>query len=790
MASTEGLPGWARLGTALLILAVVVAVPAPAPGAGERSVYIVELVGAPLAVAGDAHAGAADRAGRRARLDAAEDDVRRRAGVEAAPVLYRYRVALNGFAARLTATEAARLRAEPGVVGVTPDRIRPTDAAPGAGGPSAVDGVSFLGLRDGLWARLGGPDHAGEGVVVGFLDTGVHPEHPSFANPGLAPSAGWAGTCQEGEAFPVSACNGKLVGARWFADGFGRGRVAEEDFLSARDSAGHGSHVAATAVGDAGVVPDVDGGDLGVGATSGVAPRAQLAVYKVCWAGRDDLAPPVPSGCADSDSLAAVDAAVADGVNVLNLSLSTESSAYGPLDSALLNAVGAGVFVSTSAGNRGPGAGTVGAPGDAPWVTSVAATSLPRTFVATATVSTPGQQPLAVTGASVTGALPRTPLVDGAAVPAAGVAPAQSGLCLAGSLDPGAVAGRAVFCRRGDNARLEKSAAVAAAGGAGMILANAADDEDTSADHHPLPTVHLNRADGAAVAGRLGTGGAEVTLEAGRAAPAPADRLAAFSSRGPQETVPDIPKPDLGAPGVTVLSATTPQGPRGRVFAVKSGTSMAAGHVAGTAALLTQLHPDWSPSARKSALMTTAWAGVSQPGGEAAGPFETGSGRIDPNRAADPGVVLEVAQADYARFLEGIQPGAVPGQAQPIAPSDLNLPAVSYAHLIGAAFTRRSFTSVDEAPANWRVTVEGLPGMVVTALPPVLNLAPAQTGEVQLVFVHAGAPFDTYTFGAVVLTQEADGRTVRLPVSIRPVRELAGRPGPPLPGGEERPESH
>ena len=784
MASTEARPGWTHVGAALLVLAaVVVAVPAPAPGADQRGTFIVELAGTPIAPAGG------NPEAQRARLDAAEDEVRRRAGVTAAPVLYRYRTALNGFAARLTALEAVRLGADPGVLRVTPDRIRVTDATATSGTPRTPgDGVAFLGLRDGLWARLGGPDHAGEGVVVGFLDTGVHPEHPSFADPGLPPAAGWAGSCQEGEAFPASACTGKLVGAKWFADGFGQRRVAEQDFLSARDSAGHGSHVAATAVGNAGVTPDVDGGDLGLGATSGVAPRAQLAVYKVCWTGRVDLAPPVPSGCADSDSLAAVDAAVADGVDVLNLSLSTESTAYGPLDQALLNAVGAGVFVSTSAGNRGPAAGSVGAPGDAPWVTSVAATSLPRVFVATATVTTPGQEPLAVTGASITGSLSRAALVDGAAVPAPGVTAAQSGLCLAGGLDPGAVAGRAVLCRRGENDRVAKSAAVAAAGGVGMVLANVADDEDTTADHHSIPTVHVSRADGAAVAARLGGGGAAISLEAGRAAPAPADLLASFSSRGPQETVPDIPKPDLAAPGVTVVSATAPQGLNGRVFAVKSGTSMAAGHVAGTAALLTQLHPGWSPAARKSALMTTASAEVSEFGGGPAGPFARGSGRIDPNRAAAPGLVLEVSPAEYARYLEGVRRGPLLSPTQSIAASDLNLPAVSYSQLMGAAVTRRIFTSVDGTAGTWRVTVEGVAGMAVTAMPPTLTLAPGQTGEVLLVLAHAGAPFDAYVTGAVVLTHEADGRTVRLPVSVRPVREPPGRPGPPLPGGNQPPD--
>jgi hypothetical protein len=180
---------------------------------------------------------------------------------------------------------------------------------------------------------------------------------------------------------------------------------------------------------------------------------------------------------------------------------------------------------------------------------------------------------------------------------------------------------------------------------------------------------------------------------------------------------------------------------------------------------------------------------VSEPGGAAAGPFATGSGRIDPNRAAEPGVVLDVSPADYARYLEGVRPGAVPGQARPIAPSDLNLPAVSYAHLIGAAVTRRSFTSVDEMAGTWQVKVEGLAGMAVTAVPPVLTLAPGQSGDVQLAFVHAGAPFDAYAAGALVLTHETDGRTIRLPVSIRPVREPPGRPGPPLPGGDERPDT-
>lgn len=760
---------------------------------GRRDTYLVELAAAP--------------GSHQALVDALQTLVAGRTGTGGAPVLYRYRHALAGFAAGLTAAEASRLAADPGVAHVWPDALRQPDSTGAvsagepvpAGGESRAEAVDLLGLPGGLWARLGGAGHAGEGAVVGVVDTGVHPEHPSFADDGMlpAPPAGWRGACEAGEEFPASACNRKLLGARSFVAGFGAGRLAAGEFRSARDAVGHGSHVASTAVGNHGVHPVVGGNDLGIAAVSGIAPRAHLAVYKACWVGVDAAAGP---RCADSDTVAAVDAAVADGVDVLNLSLSSgPSRPFGPLESALLHAGLAGVFVATSAGNGGPGAGTLGAPGDVPWVTAVAATTLPRTFAARATISgavpvtaagEPGTraapEPMVVTGASVTPALGAVPLVDGQAGARPGEA-SRAPLCLPGTLDPAVVTGRAVLCRRGVNDRVEKSRVVRDAGGVGMVLTNSGPAEPTVADRHSIPTVHVGWADGMAVRDRLARGApAELAIAAARAVPAPADQLAEFSSRGPQRAVPDIPKPDLAAPGVSVLAATTPRPANGlargmetgETFALKSGASMSAAHVSGVAALLTQLHPDWSPTALKSALMTTAERAV-RAADRPAGPFETGSGRVAPNRAADAGLVLEVSELDWTRYLAGVDRKSVQGPAEPLPPSDLNLPAISYARFPGAAVTRRVVTSVDGEGATWRVGIEGLPGVAAVAVPRELTLGPGRHGEVHLAFTLAGAPLDAYTYGALVLTHVVDGRTVRLPISIRPAR-----PAPPA--GPER----
>jgi hypothetical protein len=523
-----------------------------------------------------------------------------------------------------------------------------------------------------------------------------------------------------------------------------------------------------------------------VGRISGVAPRAQLAASKVCWDGRDRDGAHAEAVGRESDAVGAGEAAITDGVNVLNISLGAGPSAvFGPLEGALLQAAGAGIFIAGSAGNNGPEAGTVGAPGAVPWATSVAATTLARAFQASA-AATGGGGGLEVQGASATPGLGRARLVDAATAAAPGVEGVRAQQCQAGSLDPAKVAGTAVLCRRGGNARLDKGRAVHDAGGAGMILANDSDAETLAADVQPLPALNVSPADGLALQRLLSAGPTDISMTAGRAVASAGDMLAGFSSRGPQAAVPDIAKPDLAAPGVAILAASTPTPSRPdqprEAFRVFNGTSMSSAVVAGAAALLHQLDPGRSPAALKSSLMTTARPEVHGAGGGTAGPFESGSGRVDPNRAADPGLVLDIAAVDYARYLKAVDPKSVAGDAQPLAPSDLNLPAVSYSALIGAALTRRTFTGADRAAGTWRVRIEGLAGVAAGALPDSFTIEPGHTQDVRLAFAWAGAPLGRYVFGVVRLTNAADGRTVRLPVSIRPAPLESAAPGVPKGG--------
>jgi subtilisin family serine protease len=780
-----------------------------AGSSGDPQTYIVELRAAPAAVAPAPVAGALAPGGRsqsvgaaadaaRARIDALERlALARLAGISGAggrgagpPVLYRYRDALAGFAARLTAAQAVTLAAAPEVAQVTPDRLlTPAATTPvaGATGRSGGEGPAFLGLPEGLWARLGGPGEAGRGQIVGVVDTGIAPTSPSFAATGsgggaaIPVPAGWRGICQTGDGFPPESCSGKLVGARAFAAGYGADLLAPGEHISPLDGEGHGTHTAATAAGDAGVLPDVGGSDLGVPALSGVAPAASVAAYKACWSGRKDPGWARADGCAQSDVVAAIDAAVADGVDVLNYSVG--GAPEGPLDPvsmALMGAAASGVFVSAAAGNDGPAPGTVRGPPAAPWVTAVGASTLARSFSAAVRLRDAGgvvPDQLTVIGASVSGPLAEAPILDASRAALPGVAPGDAGLCLPGSLDPARAGGAVVLCGRGVNAGVQKALAVRSAGGVGMIVANSDPGQELSAEAGWVPSLSVGVEDGASLRAVIAAAAQPLaTVHAGTAVPAPGDVLAQFSARGPQATTPDVAKPDLVAPGVAILAASaagvsgeTPTPPL--AFQALTGTSMAAPQVAGAAALLMQLHPGWSPAVIRSALMTTANPAVVREDGETpATPWDVGSGRIDPTRAADPGLVLDVSTDEYVRFLEAIAPGTAIGRfgrtLAPLRPLDLNLPSIAISRLGAGEATARTLTSVDGVAQTWTVVVQGVPGVAASASTATIALAPGASTTLALSFAPAGLAPGQPTFGAVVLTDVADGRTVRIPVSI------------------------
>ena len=796
------------------------AAPGTAAGPYSDGRYVVVLAGDPVAKADGSTAaepnlksapgGGVDVTQRAAQdyrrtLLKTQEDVARTVG---ARPTQQYTVALNGFAAQLTAAQAQELAGTPGVLAVTKDVLRhptagsttagttaaptagsTTAAAPATGSGTAATTADYLGLTgpDGVWSELGGAAGAGRGVVVADLDTGLWPEHPSVAGrpQGTAPAAGdefspyrtasgqvrmakndggtFTGTCETGEDWDAADCTTKVVGARVFSTGFtaGNGPLAETEPASARDTDGHGTHTATTAVGLSGVRATIDGADFGE--TTGVAPAAALAVYKVCWTAASGDA-----GCANSDLVAAIDAAVADNVDVINFSIGggAATDVVDPVELAFLSAASAGIFVSASAGNSGPGASTLDHA--SPWLTTVgAATSVLRE----GTVRLGDGRRFVGASFNVT-PLPRSPLALSTAVAAPGAKAADAQLCLAGSLDPARAAGRIVVCDRGGNGRVEKSAEVERAGGVGMVLVNPTENS-LDADQHHVPTVHLDTAAGNAVKEHARKKGATASLElgntTGRATPAP--QIGGFSSRGPTFVNDgDVLKPDVSAPGVSVLAGYSPEASiSGDLFAPLSGTSMSAPHVTGLAALHLTAHPQWSPMAVKSALMTTARDLVGADGAPARDPFAGGAGFVDPTRMLEPGLVYDSGPLEWLQYLEGSGVDTGTG-VEAVDPSDLNQPSIAVGDLAGTRTVTRSVTATTSGLYHGTASV---PGFDVKVSPSLLVMTAGQTKRFTVTLTRTSAPLERWATGS--LTWRGADRTVRSPIALFP--ETVAAPG-------------
>ncbi|QNP68709.1 S8 family serine peptidase [Streptomyces roseirectus] len=789
------------------ILALTTQLPAHADSSGPRlpGTYLVQLADAPVAVHEDTRAPAGRRldTGTRAareyvdHLGERRDDVL--AGVPGVKPLRTFTTVVNGFTARLTSAQIGRLSRMPGVVSVTRNQMLPLAGEAGRTGTGRAtaartsttkppasppyareaaplpvpDMAAFLGLKGehGLYSRIpGGQANAGRGTIIGVVDSGIDTGNPSLgalpADPvaDKAIAAKWKGGCDPGkDPAHRATCNNKVIGAQYFPnDGVVDTKAGDWD--SPRDSDSHGTSTATTAAGNLNIPTTVP--DTGLtGRISGLAPAARIAAYKVCWV----------SACGYNESVAAIDKAVADGVDVINYSIGGPdlSVPSGVLETALRNAAEAGVFISAAAGNEGPG--TVRH--EMPWVMSVAASTHDTGYRTTLTLGD-GRSYDGV-GFSAT-ALPATRLVDSARAGAGGVTEADARLCAAGSLDPAKVRGAVVLCT-GNTGRVAKSVEVQRAGGVGMVLVNEAPGEELIADAHRVPSVHLTSADGASVRAYAERAGATAELSAAVAVPQRAPVVAGFSSSGP-ETVNggDLIKPDVTAPGVGTVAATVAgsflyKGSQG----LFNGTSDSAPHVAGLALLLRQSHPSWSVAALKSALMTTASTTdntgrpIQRTGAGTATPFDYGAGHVVPSSAADPGLVYDAGAADWTAYtctrdgkLTSADGGAAACAGVPrLDASDVNYPMIAVGDLVGRQTVTRKVTNVAATTGVYTVRVQAPRGFTAEVTPQRLTLAPGASATYTVAFTRTDAAFGAWSFGAVTWS---DGHhQVRSAVSLR-----------------------
>jgi subtilisin family serine protease len=665
-----------------------------------------------------------------------------------------YRVAYGGVEMQLPANQIDELLSVDGVVAVQQDSLEQplTSVTPAFTGASAV------------WPSLGGSSKAGEGVIVGVLDTGVWPEHPSFNDPGISHPGGTY-ACQFGVAGDAPfTCNDKLIGAYAKTATYlsvlnalpGENCINEPtNVCSARDADGHGTHTSSTAVG--GPVASAPLFGTNRGPISGMAPGAHLIMYRVC----------LNQGCFGSDSVSAVNQAILDGVDVINFSISGGNSAYtDPVELAFLDAYAAGILVNASAGNAGPGAGTANHAG--PWTNTVGASTSNRHFVGSLTLRASNGDTFTAQGATITaGIAAATPVVRANAVAGQPNDLCQPASEAAGAVNfaPGSLAGKIVVCRREVGARVLKSYNASLGGAAGMILYNGTPNLGVNTDNHWVPSIHLeNTAPGThpLIAFLTGHTGVTATFTTGAPTAVRGDVMTSFSSRGP---LGDFIKPDVTAPGIQILAGNTPDphdtnfvvGPPGQLFQAIAGTSMSSPHSAGIAALVKAAHPGWTPGQIKSALMTSSVQDVLKENGVTpSDPFDRGAGSIRANRAVSPTVTFDVTAAQY-----------VASATDPLNRINLNLPSINANPMPGLVTTKRTMKNVTDTNQVLKASATAPAGASIDVDPGTIVVNAGETAEITITINATSLPNGQY-FGQITLDPNKGGyNDVVLPVAFR-----------------------
>ncbi|EOA34376.1 hypothetical protein CARUB_v10021900mg, partial [Capsella rubella] len=625
-------------------------------------------------------------------------------------IVYSYKYGFSGFAAKLTASQAKNLSVHPEVLSISPNRVMRL---------KTTRTFDYLGLSPTTPKGLLHDTKMGSEVIIGVMDSGIWPESKSFNDTGLGPiPKRWKGKCVSADGFdPKKHCNKKIIGAEFFtaallADNEGYDFASESK--SPRDIIGHGTHVAAIAAGS--FVANASHKGLAVGTARGAAPHARIAVYKTCW---KDL------GCFTADTVKAIDHSIRDGVDVISLSIGTDAPASFDVDVddigfGSFQAVMKGIPVVAAAGNEGPDAQTID--NVAPWIITVAATTLDRSFPVPITLG----NNLTILGEGLN-TFPEVGFKE-LSLSMEMFNDDQPKDLIVLAFTPNAVERRRV------NSILE-------AGVAGIIFAQSVLNSAVCAGVN-VPCAVVDYEFGTDILYYIQTTEKPFV----KISPAKtiigrpvASRVAHFSCRGPNSVSPAILKPDIAAPGVNVLSAVS------GVYKLKSGTSMATPIVSGVVGLLRKIHPDWSPAAIRSALVTTAWR--TDPSGEPifsegatrklADPFDYGGGLINPEKVADPGLVFDMGINDYVHYLcsaeyddESISkligktykcPSPLPSML------DTNMPSIIIPSIFEEVTVTRTVTNVGAAGSVYKPLVESPFGIEFDVNPKTLVFASKNT---------------------------------------------------------------
>lgn len=694
----------------------------------------------------------------------------------------KYKYAVNGVAMRLTQQQAQKLASLSSVIKITREQSRQLDTD---------RGPTFIGANK-IWNGEASEDISplqGEGIVVGIIDSGINTDHPSFAaqsadgyvhvNP-LGDNV-YLGDCAGSFS---QLCNSKLIGV--YSYSVITSKYSDTDVFppnlpaNGEDYDGHGSHVASTAAGNVlldlvEITPELnksesDGveGDFTFDRISGVAPRANIISYQVCFGGSRDTGDTY-GGCLSSAILSAIDDAIEDGVDVLNMSISGGGDPWDDAtEKAFLRAQSVGIFVATSAGNSGPNKST--SEKLAPWYTSVAASEHGRENVYLKSLGsmTSSSGALAqISGQSKSGSV-TAPIVYAGDFPNPNDPNGDPAQCLQ-PYPANTFSGQIVLCDRGSIARVQKAQNVASGGAGGYVLANVDDGTTFLAnDEYVVPGIHINAEDGNALRNWLDQGSNHTATISDNTPTSiinqeRIDVMADFSSRGPNTQFSTL-VPTVAAPGVSIYAAYADQqfGRDGNDsvtatgdFSYLGGTSMASPHVAGAAALVKNAHPDWTPDQIRSALsFTTTIDMKKEDAEESADFFDMGAGRIRVDLAVATGLVMNETKANY----EAADPD-LGGD-----PRTLNIPSITDNECLVTCKWSRTFTATKDA--TWTFAQKELnDSLLITASPSTFSLTKGQTQEVEFTIQVKKLDARDYIFGRASL-QSPGLPDVDIPVSV------------------------